>query len=66
LEDASVRSRLDSRSAIALYHIPEKPNPLTPFPAREGGTRTPAPLSYEERGWGRGHPQSTFLHLLNG
>jgi len=24
---------------IALCYIPEKPNPLTPFPAREGGTR---------------------------
>ncbi len=40
-----------------------QPNPLTPFPAREGGTReeegrtrekAPAPLSSQERGWGRG------------
>jgi holo-[acyl-carrier protein] synthase len=34
----------------------QKPNPLTPLRAREGGARTP--LSYKERGWGRGssHP----------
>ena len=47
--------------AIALCAVPEaiafkgsnqKPNPLTPFPAREGGTRTP--LSSQKRGWGRG------------
>ncbi|MEH2199081.1 U32 family peptidase [Nostoc sp.] len=30
----------------------ERPNPLTPFPRREGGTK--APLSETERGWGRG------------
>jgi holo-[acyl-carrier protein] synthase len=34
----------------------QKPNPPAPFPAREGGARTP--LSYKERGWGRdsSHP----------
>jgi hypothetical protein len=34
-----MRRTLTSKNAIALYHIPEKPNPLAPFPTREGGTR---------------------------
>ncbi|WP_418006800.1 DUF3656 domain-containing U32 family peptidase [Nostoc piscinale] len=33
----------------------ERPNPLTPFPRREGGIKTP--LSASERGWGRGQEQ---------
>ncbi|BAY18970.1 peptidase U32 [Anabaenopsis circularis NIES-21] len=33
----------------------ERPNPLTPFPRREGGSRTP--LSETERGWGKGQEQ---------
>ncbi|BBD62374.1 peptidase U32 [Nostoc sp. HK-01] len=33
----------------------ERPNPLTPFPRREGGSRTP--LSVSERGWGKGQEQ---------
>ncbi|MBU7582296.1 MAG: U32 family peptidase [Nostoc sp. TH1S01] len=33
----------------------ERPNPLTPFPRREGGSKTP--LSEAERGWGRGQEQ---------
>ncbi|MBD2496187.1 U32 family peptidase [Nostoc sp. FACHB-280] len=33
----------------------ERPNPLTPFPPREGGNKIP--LSASERGWGRGQEQ---------
>ncbi|GBE92913.1 U32 family peptidase [Nostoc cycadae] len=33
----------------------ERPNPLTPLPRREGGSRTP--LSASERGWGKGQEQ---------
>jgi len=40
----------------ALFHIPEKPNPRTPFPAREGGTRdSPLPA-----GEGLGERSSTI------
>ncbi|MBD2292636.1 DUF3656 domain-containing protein [Anabaena sphaerica FACHB-251] len=39
----------------ALDKIAERPNPLTPFPSREGGIKTP--LSVSERGRGRGQDQ---------
>jgi len=39
----------------------ERPNPLTPFPTREGGTK--APLSASERGWGRGQFDQEHYNL---
>ncbi|QLE39450.1 U32 family peptidase [Nostoc sp. C052] len=39
----------------------ERPNPLTPFPAREGGIK--APLSVSERGWGRGQSNQEHYNL---
>ncbi|MEH2262465.1 U32 family peptidase [Nostoc sp.] len=39
----------------------ERPNPLTPFPRREGGTK--APLSVSERGWGRGRLDREHYNL---
>ncbi len=42
----------DSTQENSAAHGLKKPNPLTPFPAREGGTRTPAPLSRAGEGLG--------------
>ncbi len=39
----------------------ERPNPLTPFPRREGGIKTP--LSVSERGWGRGQTDQEHYNL---
>ncbi|MEH2209129.1 U32 family peptidase [Nostoc sp.] len=39
----------------------ERPNPLTPFPTREGGIK--APLSVSERGWGRGQSDQEHYNL---
>ncbi|MBD2414215.1 peptidase U32 [Nostoc calcicola FACHB-389] len=39
----------------------ERPNPLAPFPAREGGIK--APLSASERGWGRGQSNQEHYNL---
>lgn len=39
----------------------ERPNPLTPFPTREGGIK--APLSETERGWGRGQSDQEHYKL---
>lgn len=39
----------------------ERPNPLTPFPTREGGIKTP--LSVSERGWGRGQTDQEHYNL---
>ncbi|MHC0064964.1 DUF3656 domain-containing U32 family peptidase [Nostoc sp. UIC 10890] len=39
----------------------ERPNPLTPFPTREGGIKTP--LSETERGWGRGQSDQEHYNL---
>ncbi|MCC5642508.1 U32 family peptidase [Nostoc sp. CHAB 5824] len=39
----------------------ERPNPLTPFPRREGGIKTP--LSETERGWGRGQSDQEHYNL---
>lgn len=55
----SINYPLISRNAIALQaeHSWKKPNPLTPFPAREGGTRdSGSPLL---RGEGLGERSST-------
>lgn len=39
----------------------ERPNPLTPFPTREGRIKTP--LSASERGWGRGQLDQEHYNL---
>ncbi|MEJ6480766.1 DUF3656 domain-containing protein [Nostoc punctiforme UO1] len=39
----------------------ERPNPLTPFPTREGGIK--APLSVSEGGWGRGQLDQEHYNL---
>ncbi|MEH2147385.1 U32 family peptidase [Nostoc sp.] len=39
----------------------ERPNPLAPFPTREGGIK--APLSETERGWGRGQSDQEHYNL---
>ncbi|MCC5609861.1 DUF3656 domain-containing protein [Nostoc sp. CHAB 5834] len=39
----------------------ERPNPLTPFPGREGGIK--APLSVSERGWERGQSDQEHYNL---
>ncbi|MBD2559390.1 MULTISPECIES: U32 family peptidase [Nostoc] len=39
----------------------ERPNPLTRFPTREGGIKTP--LSVSERGWGRGQTDQEHYNL---
>ncbi|MEH1901894.1 MAG: DUF3656 domain-containing protein [Nostoc sp.] len=39
----------------------ERPNPLTPFPTREGGIK--APLSVSKRGWGRGQTNQEHYNL---
>ncbi|QKQ76293.1 U32 family peptidase [Nostoc sp. TCL240-02] len=39
----------------------ERPNPLTPFPCREGGIK--APLFVSERGWGRGQLDQEHYNL---
>ncbi|MBE8988173.1 U32 family peptidase [Nostoc sp. LEGE 12450] len=39
----------------------ERPNPLTPFPTREGGIK--APLCVSERGWGRGQLDQKHYNL---
>jgi hypothetical protein len=52
--------------SLQAKHILKKPNPLTPFPARAGGTRgSGSPLLAGE---GLGERSSTiyFLHLVNG
>ncbi|MEH1846092.1 MAG: U32 family peptidase [Nostoc sp.] len=39
----------------------ERPNPLTPFPSREG--RIKAPLAVSKRGWGRGQSDQEHYNL---
>ncbi|MEH2028067.1 U32 family peptidase [Nostoc sp.] len=39
----------------------ERPNPLTPFPTREGGIK--APVSASETGWGRGQSDQEHYNL---
>jgi hypothetical protein len=67
VSNAEISSDLAAVLARIARACSQEPNPLAPFPAREGGTETPlpssergrrkrlrAPLPVSGRGWGRG------------